>query len=66
MRTNMIVIVSIVVVLAVNIALDVYTDIPMLIRWAISIGLGLVATFVLSKWSQRRQKRNADDALDRQ
>ena len=64
MRPNLIVIASIVVTLAANIALDVYTDIPMLIRWAVAVGLGLVVTFALSKLSKLRQERNANDTLD--
>lgn len=65
MRPNLVVIASILVSLAVNIALDAYTDVPMLLRWAVAVGLGLVATFALSKWSNRRQKRNTDESLDR-
>ena len=65
MRPNVIVIASILVSLAVNIVLDAYTDVPMLLRWAVAVGLGLVATFALTKWSKRRQKRNTDDSLDR-
>lgn len=65
MRPNLIVIASIVFVLAVNIALDNYTDIPMLIRWALSVGLGLVVTLALTKFSERQQKRNTNNALDR-
>lgn len=65
MRPNLIVIASIVFVLAVNMALDNYTDIPMLIRWALSVGLGLVVTLALTKFSERRQKRNTNNALDR-
>ncbi|GAA4365391.1 hypothetical protein [Paeniglutamicibacter cryotolerans] len=65
MRPNLIVIASIVFVLAVNIALDKYTDIPMLIRWTLSAGLGLVVTLALTKFSERRQKLNTNNALDR-
>ena len=64
MRPNLIVIASIVLTLAANIALDIYTDIPMLIRWTIAVVLGLVATFALSKLSKRRQERNTNDTLD--
>ncbi|PQZ93690.1 hypothetical protein CQ018_08510 [Arthrobacter sp. MYb227] len=66
MRTNLIVILSTVVALAANIALDIYTDLPMLIRWTIAVGLGLLATNALSKWSKLRQKRNNNEELDRQ
>ncbi|GAA5226978.1 hypothetical protein ACX80R_15240 [Paeniglutamicibacter antarcticus] len=65
MRPNLIVIASIVFVLAVNIALDKYTDIPMLIRWTLSVGLGLVVTHALTKLSERRQKQKTNNALDR-
>ncbi|MGB9035952.1 MAG: hypothetical protein WCC45_15690 [Paeniglutamicibacter sp.] len=65
MRPNPIVILSIVVTLAANIALDTFTDVPMLIRWTLSVGLGLLATLALSKWSQRRKSRRNNDALDR-
>lgn len=65
MRPNLIVIASIVVVLATNIALDIYTDIPMLIRWTVAVGLGLAVTLALTKLFERRQKRNTNTALDR-
>ncbi len=65
MRPNLIVIANIVFVLAVNIALDKYTDIPMLIRWTLSVGLGLVVTLALTKLSERRQKQKNNNALDR-
>lgn len=65
MRQNLIVTTSIVVTLAANIALDVYTDIPMLIRWTVAVGFGLVVTFALSKLSKFRHKRNTNDALVR-
>lgn len=64
MRPNLIVIASIVLTLAANIALDMYTDIPMLIRWTVAVVLGLVVTFALSKLSKRRQERNTNDTLD--
>ncbi len=49
----------------VNIALEVYTDMPMLIRWAVVIGFGLLVTFALVKLAQRRQKRSTHEAADR-
>ena len=64
MRPNPIVILSIVVTLAANIALDTFTDVHMLMRWTVSVGLGLLVTLALSKWSHRRQKRHDNDALD--
>lgn len=65
MRPNLIVIASIVVILAANIALDVSTDVPMLIRWTVAVGLGLVVTFVLTKLSKRRQELKTSGASDR-
>lgn len=56
MRPNLIVIASMVVILATNIALDVSTDIPMLIRWTVAVVLGLVVSFTLTKLSKRRQQ----------
>lgn len=64
MRPNLIVIANIVLTIAANIALDIYTDIPMLIRWTVAVVLGLVVTFALSKLSKRRQERNTSDTLD--
>ncbi|MDJ0322018.1 hypothetical protein [Pseudarthrobacter sp. PS3-L1] len=58
MRHYLIVILSVLAVLAANVVLDVYTDVPMLIRWAFSIGIGLLITAVLSRISQHRQARN--------
>jgi hypothetical protein len=65
MRPNLIVIASIVATLVANVALDIFTDIPMLFRWTVAVGLGLVATFVLTKLSKRRQERNTNEASDR-
>ncbi|MDJ0319889.1 hypothetical protein [Pseudarthrobacter sp. PS3-L1] len=58
MRHYLIVIMSVLAVLAANVVLDVCTDVPMLIRWAFSIGVGLFVTAVLNRFSQRRHARN--------
>lgn len=65
MRTNLIVILSTIVALAANVALDMYTDLPMLNRWTIAVGLGLLTTSALSKLFKQRQKRNNNEELDR-
>lgn len=52
-------------VFSVSIALEVYTDMPMLIRWAVVIGFGLLVTLALVKLAQRRQKRSTHEAVDR-
>ncbi|UXN32694.1 hypothetical protein [Glutamicibacter sp. M10] len=56
MRTYMIVIPSVIVAFAANVALDILTDIPMLLRWVLSIAAGLVVTHVLSTIANRRQR----------
>lgn len=63
MRTYMIVIPSIIVAFAANAALDILTDIPMLLRWALAIAASLVVTYVLSTIANRRQRSiNSDQA----
>lgn len=63
MRTYMIVIPSVIVAFAANVALDILTDIPMLLRWFLSIAAGLVVTHVLSTIANRRQRSiNSDQA----
>ena len=52
----MIVIPSVIVAFAANVALDILTDIPMLLRWVLSIAAGLVVTHVLSTIANRRQR----------
>ncbi|ALE04776.1 hypothetical protein AL755_03555 (plasmid) [Arthrobacter sp. ERGS1:01] len=64
MRNHLIVITSILATLAANVALDVYTGVPMLIRWAFSLGFGLLITLILSNLSKRRDARINHDALD--
>lgn len=56
MRTYMIVIPSVIVAFAANVALDILTDIPMLLRWVLAIAAGLVVTHVLSTIANRRQR----------
>ena len=56
MRTYMIVIPSVIVAFAANVALDMLTDIPMLLRWVLAIAAGLVVTHVLSTIANRRQR----------
>ena len=56
MRTYMIVIPSVIVAFAANVALDMLTDIPMLLRWVLSIAADLVVTYVLSTIANRRQR----------
>ena len=63
MRTYMIVIPSVIVAFAANAALDILTDIPMLLRWVLAIAAGLVVTHVLSTIANRRQRSiNSDQA----
>ncbi|MFK0085401.1 hypothetical protein [Glutamicibacter sp. NPDC090743] len=63
MRTYMIVIPSVIVAFAANVALDILTDIPMLLRWVVAIAAGLVVTHVLSTIANRRQRSiNSDQA----
>ncbi|MBO0595203.1 hypothetical protein I2485_09695 [Nesterenkonia sp. E16_7] len=40
--------------LAVNIVIDLSTDMPMLLRWAVAIGVAMVVTVVLSRWTAAR------------
>lgn len=61
MRTYMIVIPSVIVAFAANVALDILTDIPMLLRWVLSIAAGLVVTHVLSTIANRRQRSTNSD-----
>ena len=56
MRTYMIVIPSVIVAFAANVALDILTDIPMLLRWVLAIAAGLVVTHALSAIANRRQR----------
>ncbi|WP_121866060.1 hypothetical protein ACR9WD_01945 [Glutamicibacter sp. PAEs-4] len=63
MRTYMIVVPSVIVAFAANVALDILTDIPMLLRWVLAIAAGLVVTHVLSTIANRRQRSiNSDQA----
>lgn len=56
------VIVSVLVAFATNIVIDVYTDIPLLLRWVIAIGAGLLVTICLDHWIKRRR---GDDERNR-
>jgi hypothetical protein len=38
-----------------NVVLDTYTDVPMLLRWTIAIGVGLLITICLSHWFKKRR-----------
>lgn len=63
MRTYMIVVPSVIVAFAANVALDILTDIPMLLRWVLAIAAGLVVTHVVSTIANRRQRSiNSDQA----
>ncbi|MBN6750773.1 hypothetical protein [Micrococcus luteus] len=37
-----------------NMAIDIWTDWPMLLRWLVSIALGVVAGSLFQMWLQRR------------
>lgn len=63
MRSYLPGILSALTALATNIVLDIYTDVPMLLRWAVAIICSLLVTFVLIKWAERRQKRKSNDAV---
>lgn len=58
MRHYAIVLVSVIVALVANIALDAYTDAHMFLRWAFAIIVGMLVTLVLSKWANARQRRS--------
>lgn len=63
MRTYMIVISGVIAAFAANAALDILTDIPMLLRWALAIAASLVVTLVFSTIANRRQRSiNSDQA----
>ena len=64
MKQYLIVFLAALVVLGVNIGLGTNPDVPMLLRWIVALGVGLLVTFVLSKWSQRYQKRSNRDASE--
>jgi len=57
MRPYMIVACSAVVAIIVNIVLDLNTDLHMLLRWVIAVGLAMVVTLALSKWTGIRRQR---------
>lgn len=59
----LIVIVSVLSTLAANIALDVFTDLSRLSRGLISVLFGLLVTFVIIKWSERRRRQKNAAAL---
>ena len=64
MRHHLIVLLSVLTVLSANIALDVYTIVSMPVRWAITIGIGLLVTLILSNLSNRRQAKINQKARD--
>ncbi|EXF24577.1 hypothetical protein BG28_05955 [Nesterenkonia sp. AN1] len=57
MRQYVVVACSAAVALAVNIAMDLSTDVPMLLRWAVVIGIAMVVTVLLSRWTAERTQR---------
>lgn len=59
MRQYVVVACSAAVALAVNIALDLSTDAPMLMRWGVAIGIAMVVTVVLSRWLAVRARRDS-------
>ena len=58
MRQYVVVACSAVVALAVNIVMDLYTDVPMLVRWAVAIAIAMVVTWLLLRWSMARARRD--------
>lgn len=56
MRTYPSVIISALVALAMNIGLDAYTEFPMLLRWVLAIGAGLLVSVVLNSWPKNRPR----------
>lgn len=60
MRHHLIVILSTFAALAINIALDLSTDLPMLARWAVAVASSLVLVFVLGKVLRRHEPQTAD------
>lgn len=65
MRDSLIVIPGLLAAFAMNRMLDVYTDVPRLLRWAVAILVSLFVTFVVVRWGQRLKERNGGEALDR-
>ncbi|GAA1121156.1 hypothetical protein GCM10009582_17930 [Arthrobacter flavus] len=63
MSQYLIVIVSVLSTFAVNIALDVFTELSLLSRGLISILCGLLITHVIVRWSERRRKQKNAAAL---
>lgn len=59
MRQTLVVACSAVVALAVNILMDLYTDVPMLVRWAVAIAIAMVVTVLLARWTAARAQRDA-------
>lgn len=57
MRPYMIVACSAVVAITVNVLLDLNTDLHMLVRWVIAVGIAMVVTLALSKWTGIRSQR---------
>lgn len=65
MRDYLIGIPGLLAAFAMNTVLDVYTDVPMLVRWAVAILVSLLVTFVVVRWGQRLKERDGGEALDR-
>lgn len=57
MRPYMIVACSAVVAITVYVLLDLNTDLHMLVRWVIAVGIAMVVTLPLSKWTGIRSQR---------
>ena len=65
MRDSLIGIPGLLAAFAMNAMLDVYTDVPMLVRWAVAILVSLFVTFIVVRWGQRVKERDGGEALDR-
>ncbi|MGJ9374320.1 hypothetical protein [Nesterenkonia sp. CF4.4] len=59
MRQYVVVICSALVALAVNILMDLYTDVPMLVRWGVAIAIAMVVTVLLARKTAARARRDA-------
>jgi len=57
MRPYTIVACSAVVAITVNVLLDLNTDLHMLVRWVIAVGIAMVVTLALSKWTGISSRR---------
>ncbi|MBE1513278.1 hypothetical protein [Nesterenkonia halotolerans] len=63
MRQYLTVVISVIVALAVNVLLDVNTEMPMLLRWLIAVALSMLVTWGLARWTADRARRGSSDSV---